>query len=276
MYQIIKITACLIWECLKVGSLHSKAALCQWLCGGIPAAWCWAKGSSRLMWVVRATTNLWFIYLGMKASIRETKQYLYVRGWWAWMKTGSKWHSHQSDTFPHPCHSFTHYWLISHCTINSATRKFMCFNSTVMERLDDTVHWFYICKMIYDPLHCWKLPSDFYLCFIDSLFPPIYFQWSLLYFSINRNFRRMFRGWSAEHANHSYNRKWAACSVCQYLYEESAWERGQFILMEVFKTEPMFYGCSNQGVIYSWSLCRNKINGLFSELLSLHSHNVLW
>lgn len=50
------------------------AALCQWVCGAAPAAWCWAKGSSGLMWVAPAATSLRFIYLGMEAGTQETQQ----------------------------------------------------------------------------------------------------------------------------------------------------------------------------------------------------------
>lgn len=50
------------------------AALCQWVCGEAPAAWCWAKGSSGLMWVAPAATGLRFIYLGTEAGTQETQQ----------------------------------------------------------------------------------------------------------------------------------------------------------------------------------------------------------
>lgn len=50
------------------------AALCPRLCGGAPAAWCWAKGSSGLMWVTPVTSGLRFIYLGMETSIQQTQQ----------------------------------------------------------------------------------------------------------------------------------------------------------------------------------------------------------
>lgn len=50
------------------------AALCQWVCGGAPAAWCWARGISGLMWVAPAATGLRFIYLGMEAGTQETQQ----------------------------------------------------------------------------------------------------------------------------------------------------------------------------------------------------------
>lgn len=54
---------------------HTRtAAPCQWVCGGAPAAWCWAKGSSRLMRVAPAATGLRFIYLGTKAVTQETQQ----------------------------------------------------------------------------------------------------------------------------------------------------------------------------------------------------------
>lgn len=54
-------------------SQHTPA-LCQWVCGGAPAAWCWAKGSSELMWVAPAATGLRFIYLGIEAGTQETQQ----------------------------------------------------------------------------------------------------------------------------------------------------------------------------------------------------------
>lgn len=50
------------------------AALCQWVCGEAPTAWCWAKGSSGQMWVAPAATGLRFIYLGTEASTQETQQ----------------------------------------------------------------------------------------------------------------------------------------------------------------------------------------------------------
>lgn len=50
------------------------AALCLQLCGGAPAAWCWAKGSSELTRVTPAASGLRFIYLGMETSIQQTQQ----------------------------------------------------------------------------------------------------------------------------------------------------------------------------------------------------------
>lgn len=50
------------------------AALYQRGCGGAPAAWCWAKSSSRLMWVTPAATGLRFIYLGKETGTQETQQ----------------------------------------------------------------------------------------------------------------------------------------------------------------------------------------------------------
>lgn len=50
------------------------AALCQWIFSRAPTAWCWAKGSSGLMWVAPASTGLRFIYLGMEAGTQETQQ----------------------------------------------------------------------------------------------------------------------------------------------------------------------------------------------------------
>lgn len=47
---------------------------CSWLCGGAPAAWCQAKGSSRLMWVTPAATGLWFISLGMESRTLQSLQ----------------------------------------------------------------------------------------------------------------------------------------------------------------------------------------------------------
>lgn len=50
------------------------AALYQRVCGGAPAAWCWAKSSSRLMWVTPAATGLRFIYLGKETGTQETQE----------------------------------------------------------------------------------------------------------------------------------------------------------------------------------------------------------
>lgn len=50
------------------------AAVCQWVCGGAPGAWCRAKGSSGLMRVAPAATGLRFIYLGTGAGTQETQQ----------------------------------------------------------------------------------------------------------------------------------------------------------------------------------------------------------
>lgn len=64
------------WVLAKV--LHNAWLLhCSRLCGGTPAAWCWAKGSGRLMWVTPAATGLWFISLGMETrtlqSLRDSQ-----------------------------------------------------------------------------------------------------------------------------------------------------------------------------------------------------------
>lgn len=45
---------------------------CSRLCGGAPAAWCQAKGSSRLMWVTPAASGLWFISLGMETRTLQS------------------------------------------------------------------------------------------------------------------------------------------------------------------------------------------------------------
>lgn len=55
--------------------LHNAWLLhCSLLCGGAPAAWCQAKGSSRLMWVTPAATGLWFISLGMETRTLQSLQ----------------------------------------------------------------------------------------------------------------------------------------------------------------------------------------------------------
>lgn len=61
------------WVLAKV--LHNAWLLhCSRLCGGAPAAWCRAKGSSRLMWVTPAATGLWFISLGMETRTLQSLQ----------------------------------------------------------------------------------------------------------------------------------------------------------------------------------------------------------
>lgn len=202
----------------RQGFAQRMTALCQWLCGGAPAAWCWANSSSGLMWVAPAATGLRFIYLGMEAGTQETQQDSKLALEAADI-TGNikllcrirslKWkldhlHSHAFTLtlFPVPVLAFAHFLvrlqpicdyvlgnlfslLKSNPSVKSATRT---ANMYVLQLNNDgeTSKWCsplpFICQMIYAAPHCQELPTDLYLFFIHLSVPNNLFSVTPLMF----------------------------------------------------------------------------------------------